>query len=79
MEQPGVVSQGGDADRGPAHLSREARGEASFWDARHKPNTCRLSHAAQYEPATAGRWEDVTEVVRVESVDVISAGSANTT
>lgn len=54
--------------------------EAFLWDAKHQPKACGMSHVAHCE-TTAGKdgWDDVTELVRVESVDVISAGNAATT
>lgn len=54
--------------------------EAFLWDAKNQPKACGMSHVAHCETARAADgWEDVTELVRVESVDVISAGNAATT
>lgn len=54
--------------------------EAFLWDAKHQPKACGMSHVAHCE-TTRGKdgWEDVTELVAVESVDVIGAGNAATT
>lgn len=55
-------------------------GRAFVWDARHKPKACGMSHVAHCETTRANDgWDDVTELVKVESVDVISAGNAATT
>lgn len=55
-------------------------GRAFLWDARHQPKACGMSHVAHCETTRAADgWEDVTELVKVESVDVISAGNAATT
>lgn len=55
-------------------------GRAFLWDARHQPKACGMSHVAHCETARAADgWDEVTELVKVESVDVISAGNAATT
>lgn len=46
--------------------------EAFLWDAEHKPNSCGMSHVAHCETREASDgWTEVTEVVEVESVDVV--------
>lgn len=46
--------------------------EAFMWDAEHKPNSCGMSHVAHCETRVASDgWTEVTEVVEVESVDVV--------
>jgi hypothetical protein len=54
--------------------------EAFLWDAEHQPNACGMSHVAECEYTRAqDGWDEVTELKRVESVDVIGAGRAATT
>ena len=47
--------------------------EAVLWDAKHKPHACGMSHVAQCKTRTgADGWEEITEVVSVESVDLVT-------
>lgn len=47
--------------------------EAFLWDAEHKPRSCGMSHVANCETTTAkDGWEEITEVVSVESVDIVT-------
>lgn len=66
---------------GDIHVNpKKLHAEAFLWDARHQPKACGMSHVAHCETRVAADgWDDVTELVRVESVDVISAGKAATT
>jgi hypothetical protein len=53
---------------------------AFLWDAKHQSKACGMSHVAHCETKRAADgWDDVTELVRVESVDVIAANGAATT
>ena len=66
---------------GDLAINPEKPGAKAFiWDATHQPRACGMSHVAHCE-TTRGKdgWEDVTELVEVESVDVIGAGGAATT
>lgn len=52
--------------------------EAFLFDAEHKPGACGMSHVAHCQTAhAADGWEDVTEMVEAESVDVV-VGPATT-
>ncbi len=55
--------------------------KAFLWDAEHAPRACGMSHVAHCETVTSKSdgFEEVTEIVRVESLDIISAGNAATT
>lgn len=65
---------------GDIHVNPEKPGAKAFlWDARHAPEACAMSHVASCETTRGSDgWEDVTELVKVESVDVIGAGKAAT-
>lgn len=85
LEQLGIVQNARHRSDGmpvgDLHINPEKPGAKAFlWDAKYQPKACAMSHVAQCETAR-GRdgWEEVTEVVRVESVDVIGAGGAATT
>jgi hypothetical protein len=47
--------------------------EAFLWDAEHKPKSCGMSHVANCETVTGkDGWEEITEVVEVVSVDLVT-------
>lgn len=47
--------------------------EAVLWDAKNKPKACGMSHVAQCETVRGkDGWEEITEVVSVESVDLVT-------
>jgi hypothetical protein len=47
-------------------------GRALLWDAKNNPTACGMSHVADCETVKAADgWDDVTEVVHVESVDFV--------
>ena len=47
--------------------------EAVLWDAEHKPRSCGMSHVANCETVTSpDGWEEITEVVEVVSVDLVT-------
>lgn len=52
--------------------------ESVLWDAEHRPSNCGMSHVAHCEtkPGADG-WDDVTEMVEAESVDLV-VGPATT-
>lgn len=58
----------GDIGVNPKH----DQAEPFLWLAEHKPDQCGMSHVAHCNTVTSSDgWEDVTEVVDVESVDVV--------
>lgn len=47
--------------------------EAVLWDAENKPRSCGMSHVANCETVTSpDGWEEITEVVEVVSVDLVT-------
>jgi hypothetical protein len=58
---------------------RHPYAETFLWDAENKPNTLGMSHRAglTYKIAPDG-WEDVEELVHVESVDVVTDAATTT-
>jgi hypothetical protein len=73
VENPRLRADGmpvGDLAVNPKH----PYAEAFLFDAEHKPRSCGLSHVAQCETVTSkvDGWEEITEVVSVESVDLVT-------
>lgn len=59
---------------------KKPHAEGFLWDAEFQPKACGMSHVAHCETTRAADgFDDVTGLVRVEAVDVISANNAATT
>lgn len=72
VENPRLRADGlpvGDLAVNPKH----PLAETFLWDAEHKPHSCGMSHVARCETVTSSDgWEEITEVVSVESVDLVT-------
>ena len=66
---------------GDIHVNPHKPGAQAFlWDAKNQPKACGMSHVAQCEAKRAADgFDEVTEIVSVESVDIIAANGAATT